>query len=281
MTDHDEIVASVERMKKDIREASIRLSVREARFLVDAYYQMQGDRRRAASRAYALRRSGEPNSVISWLKTQSQTIENQIKVALDRYSAAHPVGQWMRSVRGIGPVISAGYLANLDITRAPTAGHFWSVCGLVPGRDRRVPDQKITWNPSLKRLAWITGESFKKLSPDDPQNYYRIVYDKRKEYEIAKNERLEYAKTAAEMIARMKFREDTKAYIAYAVGKLPLGHIDRRSARYATKLFLAHLHEVWYRHHYKKDPPLPYPIAHMNHAHTLFESARNVPSKNG
>lgn len=276
MATRNEIVVSVERMKKDIREASTILSAKEARFLVDAYYQMQEDRRRAASRADALRQSGEPNSVISWLKTQSQTIENQVRVALDRYSAAHPVGQWMRSVRGIGPVISAGYLANLDITRAPTAGHFWSVCGLVPGRDRRVSGQKITWNPSLKRLAWITGESFKKLSPDDPQNYYRIVYDKRKKYEMAKNERLEYAKTAAEIIARIKLRKDTEAYKAYAVGKLPLGHIDRRSARYATKLFLAHLHEVWYRHHYKKDPPLPYPIAHLNHAHTLIVPASNL-----
>lgn len=272
----DEILVSIERMKRDIREASVKLSTKEARFLVDAYYQMQEDRRRAASRADALNKDGEPNSVITWLKEQSETIENQVRVALDRYSAVHPIGMWMRSVRGIGPVISAGYLANLDITRAPTAGHFWAVCGLVPGRDRRVAGQKVSWNPSLKRLAWITGECFKKLSPGDARNYYRIIYDKRKEYETRKSENGDYAETAADVVKRMKIRKDTKAYEFYSAGKLPPGHIDRRAARYATKLFLAHLHEVWYRHHYKKAPPLPYPIAHLNHAHNLYVPPHDV-----
>jgi hypothetical protein len=45
--------------------------------------------------------------------------------------------------------------------------------------------------------------------------------------------------------------------------------LHARAKRYAVKLFLAHLHEVWYREHYKTAPPIPYPIAHLGHAHYI------------
>ena len=34
--------------------------------------------------------------------------------------------------RGIGPVIAAGLLANIDIKQAPTVGHIWRFAGLDP-----------------------------------------------------------------------------------------------------------------------------------------------------
>jgi hypothetical protein len=36
-----------------------------------------------------------------------------------------------------------------------------------------------------------------------------------------------------------------------------------------VKLFLAHYHEVAYKDHYKTEPPLPYAIAHLGHAHKI------------
>jgi len=271
----DDAMISVERMTRDIRAAAMTLTAREARFLVDAYYQMQEDRLRAASRVDRMEESGEPHATISWLNAQSSTLEQQIKGALDRYSGAHPVGIWARSIKGIGPVLSAGYLANLDITRAPTAGHFWAACGLVPGRDRRKRGVKIEgmWNPALKRLAFLTGESFKRLSPDDEDAFYRRIYDKRKAYEVAKNEAGDYADQAAAALKEKDYGKDTKALTFYAAGKLPPAHIDRRAARYAAKLFLAHLHEVWWRHEHGTAPPYPYPmpyaVAHMGHGHKI------------
>jgi hypothetical protein len=61
--------------------------------------------------------------------------------------------------------------------------------------------------------------------------------------------------------------KSTEAFKHYSAGRLPPGQIDARARRYAVKLFLSHLHEVWYKAHFGKAPPLPYPIAILGHAH--------------
>ena len=272
---HD--MASVERLARDVRAAAETLSDREARFLVDAYYAFQEDRLRAAGRIRAMTddNPGEPHAVIQWLEGQSTTLEHQIKGALDKYSAAHPIGRWMRSYKGVGPVISAGYLANIQmertdketgqIIRTTTAGKIWMYCGLVPGKDKRKKGEKLQFNPSLKRLSWLLGGSFVKVS-GDPNAFYAQVYKKRKAYEVAKNLAGDYADQAALSLSTKKFRDDTKAKAAYEKGVLPDARIDLRAQRYAVKLFLSHLHETWYRHAFGEAPPAPYIMAHGGHA---------------
>jgi hypothetical protein len=51
---------------------------------------------------------------------------------------------------------------------------------------------------------------------------------------------------------------------------LPPAQIDNRARRYAVKLFLAHLHHVWYETEFGEAPPKPYPIAIMGHAHYIM-----------
>jgi len=36
-----------------------------------------------------------------------------------------------------------------------------------------------------------------------------------------------------------------------------------------VKLFLSHLHAVWYENETGKKAPVPYAIAHLNHAHLI------------
>lgn len=261
-----EVQASVTRMSRDIRAAAQTLTDQEARYLVDAYYQMQEDRIRGANRVDAMADAGEPNLVIGWLAGQSSTLETQIKGALDRYTNAQPIGKWMRSIKGIGPVISAGYIANIDIAKANTAGKLWKYCGVAPGADRRVRGQKMAYNPSLKRLAYLTGESFKRLSSDDPEAYYRHWYDRRKLYEIASNEAGKYAEQAAAILSSKKIGKTTDAYKAYSAGKLPPAHIDRRACRWTTKLFLSHLQETWWTMKTGEPPPRPFALSVMGHA---------------
>lgn len=45
------------------------------------------------------------------------------------------------------------------------------------------------------------------------------------------------------------------------------GHINDRARRYAVKQFLADLHGEWYRREFGREPPLPYPIGILGHAH--------------
>lgn len=136
----------IARMSRDIAKAGSVLTDTEARFLVDAYYTAQEDRKRSFNQERALGETKEPNSVLTWLAEQSEVLENQIKRALDKYTEAHPMGTWMRSIVGIGPVISAGILAYIDIAKAPTAGHIWRYAGLDP-------TQK--WTSATDAEAWV------------------------------------------------------------------------------------------------------------------------------
>lgn len=283
----NEIVVSVERMKKDERAAAELLTPMQARYFVDEYYARQEDRIRSEGRVRSMTESGEPCQCVEWLGLNSRILEDQIKGMLDRYSKAHPVGLWLRSIKGIGPVLAAGFLANLDINRidketgaleCTTAGHFWHICGLDPSldsegfrRDRRIRGRKLSYNPSMKRLAWLAGESFKRLGKetedDEPgSKLYRVLYDRRKEIELANNEAGRYAEQAAQALTEKKFGEDTLAIAAYRAGKLPLARIDRRACRWATKIFLSHLHEVWWKLEHADLPyPKPYAIGIMGH----------------
>jgi len=255
----------IEKLKKDILSAAIRLSDDEARFLVDYYYIAQEDRKRSSNQKLALTKTQEPNAVITWLAAQSMTLEKQILRALDSYTQTHLMGNWMREIYGIGPVISAGLLAHIDITKAPTVGHIWSFAGLDPRR-KWEPKTKRPWNASLKTLCWKVGQSFMKFS-NEPECVYGHLYRQRKEYEIKRNEAGGNAEAAVEGTTRVK--KTTDAYKFYSVGKLPPAQIDARARRWAVKIFLSHLHAEWYRRHFNQEPPKPFAIAILGHAHEI------------
>lgn len=265
MSERLEQLVSIENLKRDIVNAAVHLSDDEARFLVDYYYIAQEDRKRSTNQKRALSESQEPNAVITWLASQSATLEKQILRALDKYTQGHVMGSWMRDIYGIGPVISAGLLAHIDITKAPTVGHIWSFAGLDPRR-KWEKGQVRPWNASLKTLCWKVGQSFMKFS-NQPECQYGRLYRQRKEYEIQRNEAGGNAQAAAEGAARVN--KSTDAYKSYSIGKLPPAHIDARARRWAVKIFLSHLHAEWYRRHFNQEPPKPFAIAILGHAHEI------------
>jgi hypothetical protein len=320
---------SVEKLRRDIRDAAVELGDDEARFLVDAYYQMQSSRIVADNQVRALGESKEPHAILAWLGEQDRTLENQIKGALERYAKAHAAGTWAFSVVGIGPVITAGLFAHINIKMAPTVGHIWRFAGLDPtvrwigaveakriiddleikkfgidelklvadaigyGMDQfqRAVDQFSTdrktgepkrvtkdllkraisrrpWNAGLKTLCWKIGESFVKVS-NNPNAFYGKVYKDRKELETARNAMGAFADQAAAILVKKKIGKTTEAYKSYVVGQLPPAHIHARAKRYAVKLFLAHLHEVWFTEVFGVPPPKPYPIRELGHTHYI------------
>lgn len=261
VTPDDESYAAVLRLRKDIAEAAKVMTEKEARFLVDLYYQIQGYRIAAFGQIRMM--AEEPTMTLGFLADQAFTLEKQIGRALDLWTRDHEVSQWARSICGVGPVIAAGLRAHLDITHAPTVGHWWRFAGLDP-TSKWEKGQKRPWNASLKVLCWKIGQSFVKVSGREADIYGK-VYLTRKAYEAAKNESGDYLEQAKAGAARVG--KSTDAYKHYAGGKLSPGHLHARACRYAVKLFLAHYHEVAYRKHHGAAPPLPYPIAHMGHAH--------------
>jgi hypothetical protein len=266
-------IEPVERLSRDLAKAAVTLSLNEIRYLVDAYYQMQANRIVAGNQIRALAESVEPHEVLTWLAAQNDTLENQIRRALDKWTDQDDVACWCKQIVGIGPVISAGLRANIDIEKAPTAGHIWRFAGLDP----TVKWEKKTrrpWNASLKTLCWKLGESFVKVMNHEDDQYGKI-YVARKGWEQKQNEAGAYKEQAELILATRRIDKATDAWKAYAQGILPPGHLHARAKRYAVKIFLSHLHEFWYRHHYGKEPPAPFAIAILGHAHKIEHQTKD------
>lgn len=255
----------IQKLSKDLRVASKTLSDDEARYLVDAYYQMQDNRIRTKGQIRS--QNGEPCDTLKWLAEQDENLEGQIKIALECYVRNHPVGEWLIAQHGIGAVISAGLLANIDITKAPTVGHIWSFAGLDPRTEWKKGERR-PWNAALKRLCWLAGECFVKTSNSE-RSFYGKLYRERKEYEIKRNEAGELAEYAQTMLGKKRFGDATLAKKRYLEGKLPDAQIHARARRWAVKIFLSHLHAEMYRRVLNQEPPKPFAIAILNHAHMI------------
>jgi hypothetical protein len=254
----------VERLNKDLKEAAKKLSPNEARYLVDLYYIIQEYRKATDNQ---MRSNDEPNMLLDWFSGQHKSLEGNIKKVLDIYTDNHPIGTWAKGLMGIGPVIAAGLLAHIDITKAPTVGSIWKFAGLDPS-SKWEKGKKRPWNADLKVLCWKIGESFVKVSTNS-DDFYGKIYVARKELETAENEKGTYKAQAEEVLKTKKIGKETIAYSWYIQGKLPPAHIHARAKRYAVKLFLSHFFEKLYEHHYGKKAPEAYCFAHLGHAHKI------------
>lgn len=258
---------AVQRLSKDMIKAGATLGPREARFLVDSYYAIQHYRVQSGNQIKAMDKSAEPHDLLTWQTGQMAVLEAEIKKALGRFALAHLPGRWAMSIAGIGPVLAAGFLAHIDIERAPTVGHVWSFAGLNPTQ-KWEKGKTRPWNAKFKLVCWKAGESFVKVQNNE-RDHYGKVYATRKAQEIAKNEAGEFRDQAQASLDTKKWKEDTDAFKYYSQGLLPPARIHLRATRYATKLFLSHLHHVMYEHRFGTPPPKPYIIEHGGHVHFL------------
>ena len=325
----------LQRLNKDVKDSVTNLSRAEARKLVDLYYQMQDFRiaTQGQVRSVIQNDKDEPCETLKWFEKGFETLEGDIKKVLDIYTDNDPIGRWCKSITGIGPVIAAGLIANLDVKDKPTAGHFWSYVGhndynrpwlgsaktteivnavLEGKKNKDITYEdfckcciKAQWNPKnvinvktpkgesvfikdgeyifkkddiikqlskrpynnrMKVLVWKLGESFVKVA-NNPKDFYGKLYAERKAYESAKNENLEYKEQAD--IKAKKVGKNTEAYKWYSKGMLPPAHIYARAKRWATRIFLSHLHQVMYMYEYGQMPPKPFAIEHLGHAHEI------------
>jgi transposase IS116/IS110/IS902 family protein len=122
----------VQRLKRDLAMAAKDLSLDEVGYIVNGYYALQEYRKVSANQYRALEKSKQPNDLIGWLVRQGEIIESQIHRALDQWTETSEICLWAKSITGIGPIISAGLAAHIDITKCPTVGHIWRFAGLDP-----------------------------------------------------------------------------------------------------------------------------------------------------
>ena len=261
------LIAEIESLTiKDLKLASQKLTIGEARYLVDLYYQIQEFRKATANQIRSLG-TEEPGIVIGGVFASMEAVEGRIKKALDYYTDSQEFGRWCKSIVGIGPVITAGLIANIDLSKCRTVGSIWRFAGLDP-TSKWEKGKKRPWNASLKRLCWLIGESFVKVS-GNPKSLYGKLYLERKEIEQRKNDAGEFTAQAKAKLDQFKIGKDTEAYKHYSTGKLPPAHIHQRAKRWATKVFLCHYFETGCRIVLKKDPPVLYSLAMLQHVHHI------------
>jgi len=239
---------------RDVNEATNKMHVKEARYLVDLYYQLQDVRIRSSGQIRAS--EGKPTYSLTITKQFFAIGETSIRNVLGRYAGQFNIGNWLQSICGIGPVLSAGFIANLDITRAKTAGQFWSFCGLNPGVEWK-KKTKRPWSAAAKVLCFKAGSSFIKVH-NNSKDFYGQYFVKRRTYEQSRNEAGELAGQAHEKLEKYNISKTTDAYKAYSKGILPPAHIEARARRWTVKLFLSHLHKIMHEEYYGVSPPIPY-----------------------
>lgn len=237
----------------------------EVRFVVSNYYASQDMRKRIDMQK---RHQGDKPAtpILDYAGESFAAIEGQIARLLEEAVSAHAPGRWMLAQYGIGPVISAGLMAHIDIDRAPTVGHIWRYAGLDP-TSKWNKGEKRPWNAELKQICWHAGECFKRTSGSD-RSFYGRLYQERKQYEVARNEAGHNAERVKTFVVKPGATDKTKA--ALAAGKLPDGQLDRQATRWATKLFLSHVHLVMYFDRNGVLPPKPYVMSQLGHAHEIL-----------
>lgn len=122
-------------LTKDIKNAAATFSTEEARYLVDLYYQVQEYRKATNNQCRFLNGEEEPHETLAFFAGDFEKLEKQIKTVLGKYVEAQPIGKWLMSITGIGPVISAGLIANIDIMKVQTAGQIQAFAGLDPTKE--------------------------------------------------------------------------------------------------------------------------------------------------
>lgn len=132
-----EDVAVVERLEEvsdTIRRQAAQMGKREVRYLVDTYYQIQDRRKASSNQERSIREADEPSSLSGFLVGLDTFAEDKIRLMLQAYAEGNKDASWAMSIIGIGPVISAGLAAHIDITKAPTVGHIWRFAGIDPSQ---------------------------------------------------------------------------------------------------------------------------------------------------
>ena len=270
-----------ELVRPDVAEVA-QYTRNEAMMLVGMYYGIQKLRVGASNKASAHKREVDDLSdpaLILAMKGELRKLEKWEARALQTYAEAQPLGRWAMSQTGVGPVICAGLLAHIDVTRSNSVAGVWRFAGLDPDMVWE-KGQKRPYNAALKTICWKLGESFKKAPGHTRKDkktgrkvvmrdysLYERLYRDRKKLEVRNNNKGLLAGQAAQKLASAaakKARLSPEQKKTWQSGKLQDVGLDRRAMRYAVKIFLSHFWQVG-RELLGLPGARPYAIAYLGH----------------
>ena len=83
------------------------------------------------------------------------------KKCIDHITNGIPICRWMKSIIGIGPILSASLYSMLDVTKAPYATNFLSYCGLNDNNNPWIGKESA--NSMVKEVVSDRDEEFKEI----------------------------------------------------------------------------------------------------------------------
>ena len=177
--------------------------------------------------------------------------EDSLAKRFAAYLKEQPIWEdWLSRVRGIGPVLAAGIIAEIGHpSRFETVSKLWAFAGLAVRNGvacRRTRGEKANWSPGFKVLCWKLAHSFVLQG-----GAYRKEYERFKAHELELHPQTPDIKPG---------------------GKFSLAHLDLRAQRKVVKLFLSHLWQRWRELEGLPTRP-PYAIEYLKHT-SLSDPAR-------
>lgn len=160
MEEPNQMLEPMQKLARDIALGAKTLGKDQARFIVDDYYSLQETRKASANQVLALEKSKEPHEILIWFRDNAERMERSMVRVLDAYSDQFTVGVWAKTQTGIGPVISGGLLAYIEISICPRVGNIWRFAGL---------DYTNKWlgKEGARKLIQEIKEAHGKLSPQE------------------------------------------------------------------------------------------------------------------
>jgi hypothetical protein len=263
--------------------------------LVDIYYDFQGQRIQTQLRIGASERQNsltkEQLSLygITTIFENAQNFEKDVEKLIVKQLKNHALyTQYLVEIQGIGPLIAAGLIAYIDdIEKFDHVSSLWQYSGYgmnrfcpnckkptsvivkystgtkakklqpfescpqcdgdtIPILQKRTSGYQSNWNDKLKTLAWKASASFVKQAAS--KSKYRKLYDK-----IKKDERRKHP-TKKIVGGKTMFND---------------GHINNRTMRKVSKIFLAHVWQTWRR---QQGLPATEPYAKQLLGHSVIEA---------
>jgi hypothetical protein len=188
-------------------------------------------------------------------------LEKKADKRIEKEMRKHNMWNTVTSVRGLGPILAARLLLNIDIHRAKNAGSLVKYAGYAVNRttnkaDGKVKGEKLCYNQDLKVTVYLIVCSFIKVA-NCP---YRQDYD---------NAKLRYEELYPDKPSDPKLVDPNKVYKTKA-------HRHQMAIRKVARLFLCHLHQVWSEKE-GLEVRLPYALEHLGHNTFISPQERGWP----
>jgi hypothetical protein len=245
---------------EDAKKAAAILGDREAIYLVNLFNFLLETRVGICARLKTIIET--PNKALTFLLDEIAEREKNARIILDIFTDNHPVGNVLKQIKGIGPVISAGFVAHVDMTKINHFSQILSYGGYTKN-SKRQRGKKLTYNPDLKKVFVHMGRSFQ-YSSGYPDSYFGWHYKLLKRRILNHNENGFYKDVAKSKIQEYNFDKSKSAYKSYSEGKLPAGHVIALAKFKTVCLFVGMAHYYW-SHDILGRNVKPYPFVVMGH----------------